>query len=333
MNTAISVLVVEDNALNRKVAVSLLEKLGVQVETARTGEEAVAAVKAKNFELVLMDIELPGMGGLAAAREIRAWEAEHAAQGNRRADMMIVAITAHQGQDVRKQCLDVGMDEVISKPLRAEDLEDLINRRQSGLRKSSEANADVVSDCHCREEERRSSIERFGNAEKDSQESAAPQGSAPGKGRDVALDLRQVVVFRLCQETYAIDIDYLKRIVWAGDITPVPGVPSHILGVVNLRGDIIAVVDLGQLLGLKGRAARVAKPSLLVTHNKGIEVAFWVDSVDDVIELPSRSIDPPLITLEREYAGFVDGEAKVGEALIAVLNYERIMASDKMRLK
>jgi purine-binding chemotaxis protein CheW len=305
----------------------------VQVETARTGEEAVAAVRAKNFELVLMDIELPGMGGLAAAREIRRWEAESAGQGISRAKMMIVATTAHQGQDVRRECLDVGMDEVVSKPLRAEDLQNLINRRQSGSRENPDANADGAPDSTRTGRNSRARIERFGTAEKCPRVSASPDDPATSGGREMATGLRQMVVFSLSREKYAIAIDYLKRIVWAGDITPVPGVPPYLLGVVNLRGDIISVVDLGQLLGLKARAASASKPSLLVTHNKGIEVAFLVDSVDDVIDLPSRSIDPPLITLEREYAGFLEGEAKVGEALIAILNYQRIMASDKMRLK
>lgn len=333
MDAAISVLVVEDNALNRKVAVSLLEKLGVRAETARTGEEAVAAVKAKDFDLVLMDIELPGMGGLAATREIRRWQAEKAARGMRRGNIMIVATTAHQGQDVRKQCLDVGMDEVVVKPLRAEDLQDLVSRRQSGARESSLAAARDAPGGSRAEGDSSAGSEKSEGDERPSQVSAGSDNSALNTGREAAMDLRQMVVFSLCNEKYAIDINHLKRIVWAGAITPVPGVPSHILGIVNLRGDLVSVVDLGQLLGLKTRAPTGSKPSLLVTHNKGIDVGFLVDSVDDVIELPSRSIDPPLITLEREYAGFLEGEAKFGEALIAILNYERIMASDKMRLK
>jgi chemotaxis signal transduction protein/DNA-binding NarL/FixJ family response regulator len=333
MEAAISVLVVEDNALNRKVAVSLLEKLGVRAETARTGEEAVAAVRAKNFELVLMDIELPGMGGLAATSEIRRWQAENAGQGIQRDPIMIVATTAHQGQDVRGQCLDAGMDEVVSKPLRVEDLENLIGRRQSGSRKSSLSAAGDAPAGSRAGADSPAGIERVGSDESSPRVTCGSENSAVSTGREVVMDLRQMVVFSLSKEKYAIDINYLKRIVWAGAITPVPGVPSDILGIVNLRGDIVAVVDLSQLLGLKTRASTTSKPSLLVTHNKGIDVAFLVDSVDNVIDLPSRSIDPPLITLEREYAGFLEGEAKVGEALIAILNYERIMASDKMRLK
>jgi purine-binding chemotaxis protein CheW len=155
--------------------------------------------------------------------------------------------------------------------------------------------------------------------------------AGPGVGRNESSDtLRQLLVFSLGKEKYAMDVRVLKRIVWVGDITPVPGVPKHILGIINLQGDIVSVVDLKQLLGLQTQKA--PRPCIMVTSAGGMDVGFMVDSADDLIDLPSRSIDLPLITVEREYAEFLEGEARVHETLVAILDYERIMGSEGMRL-
>jgi two-component system, sensor histidine kinase and response regulator len=107
------VLLVEDNATNQLVAVSLLERAGHTVETARNGKEALARLEQRCFDVVLMDIQMPEMDGFEATARIRECEQ---ATGRR---VPIVAMTAHAMKGDRERCLAAGMDGYISKPIQA----------------------------------------------------------------------------------------------------------------------------------------------------------------------------------------------------------------------
>jgi signal transduction histidine kinase/CheY-like chemotaxis protein len=106
------VLVAEDNAVNTKLAVMLLERFGCRVHTAANGLEALASLARGPVDLVLMDCEMPEMDGLAATREIRRRE------GNR-AHTPIIAMTANAMDSDRTRCLEAGMDDYLAKPVRA----------------------------------------------------------------------------------------------------------------------------------------------------------------------------------------------------------------------
>jgi signal transduction histidine kinase/CheY-like chemotaxis protein len=101
------VLVVEDNAVNRRVAVGLLQKLGYAVDAVTNGREAVERVAAAEYSLVLMDCQMPVMDGFDATREIR----------KRGCQIPIVALTARAMRDDEQQCLDAGMNDYLSKPI------------------------------------------------------------------------------------------------------------------------------------------------------------------------------------------------------------------------
>ena len=120
------ILVVEDNPVNRKLAQKLLEKSGHQVHLAANGEEACEAIRLHEFELVLMDLQMPVMGGLEATRKIRASEL-----GTGR-HTPIVAMTAHAAAQDQRQCEEAGMDGYVSKPIRAEFLRSEIERVTGG---------------------------------------------------------------------------------------------------------------------------------------------------------------------------------------------------------
>lgn len=105
-----SLLLVEDNAINRKVAIELLARLGCDVVCAENGHDALAMVAVQRVHLIFMDIQLPDMDGLEVTRQLRA-------QGGWLADVPIVAMTAGGAEDDRQRCLQAGMDDYITKPL------------------------------------------------------------------------------------------------------------------------------------------------------------------------------------------------------------------------
>jgi PAS domain S-box-containing protein len=110
------ILVAEDNPMNQKLIVLLLEKRGYRAIAVRTGAAVLQAVRNQNFDLVLMDVEMPGINGLDATRAIRQMEAS----GTRH--LPIAAMTAHAMRGDRERCLEAGMDAYISKPIQASDL-------------------------------------------------------------------------------------------------------------------------------------------------------------------------------------------------------------------
>lgn len=108
-----NILLAEDNEVNQKVAIKILEKYNHLVTVVENGFEAFKAVQKNRFDVVLMDVQMPVMGGFEATREIRQWEKE---QGLSRTP--IIALTAHAMLGDREKCIQAQMDEYLSKPLK-----------------------------------------------------------------------------------------------------------------------------------------------------------------------------------------------------------------------
>jgi CheY-like chemotaxis protein len=106
-------MVVDDDPLNREVALALLQPLFATVEWAGDGEAAVRLAADNAYGLILMDLQMPGVGGLAATRQIRALPG--------REKVAIVAFTANAFAEDRAACLDAGMDGFLAKPVGADN--------------------------------------------------------------------------------------------------------------------------------------------------------------------------------------------------------------------
>jgi PAS domain S-box-containing protein len=115
------VLVAEDNPVNRKVAVRILEKLGCLVDVAVNGRHAVEMATCFSYEAIFMDCGMPEMDGYTATREIRLRQSEPSRVPPAR--VPIVATTAHAIAGAREECLEAGMDDYIAKPIQSADLE------------------------------------------------------------------------------------------------------------------------------------------------------------------------------------------------------------------
>jgi CheY-like chemotaxis protein/HPt (histidine-containing phosphotransfer) domain-containing protein len=122
-NTHRRVLVVDDNEINQFVAVEELQQVGYATEVANNGAEALEKIKNGRFNAVLMDCQMPVMDGYTAVRELRAWEAL-----NKKKRMLVIALTAHAMAGERDKVIEAGMDDYLSKPLRANALEKMLRR-------------------------------------------------------------------------------------------------------------------------------------------------------------------------------------------------------------
>jgi CheY-like chemotaxis protein len=121
------VLLAEDNLINQRLAVRALEKHGHVVSVARDGVEALEILERETVDLVLMDVQMPRMGGLDATRMIR----EREKSGSRR--LPIVALTAHALAKDKELCLDAGMDAYLAKPFQIQQLLEVVNRFAASL--------------------------------------------------------------------------------------------------------------------------------------------------------------------------------------------------------
>ena len=119
--TKMNILLAEDNVVNQRVAIRILEKAGFHVRLAINGVEALQAIREAEFDVILMDVQMPEMGGFEATARIRD---EHLGG----AHIPIVAMTAHAMTGDRERCLAAGMDDYISKPLRASALIELVEK-------------------------------------------------------------------------------------------------------------------------------------------------------------------------------------------------------------
>ena len=117
------ILLVEDSEMNKRLASVYLNKMGYHVETANDGKEAIDMLAKKNFDLVLMDVQMPIMNGIQATKIIRSGE-----DPNINHKVPIIAITANAMSQDRKKCMNAGMNDYLSKPFKPEDLQSMLEK-------------------------------------------------------------------------------------------------------------------------------------------------------------------------------------------------------------
>jgi len=135
-----------------------------------------------------------------------------------------------------------------------------------------------------------------------------------------------LVCFRIGKETYGVDISTVREIVRVEEITRVPGTPAFMLGVVNLRGRILSVVDLGHHLSLTPSTV-TGSSRILVTQLDGVMVGFLVDAATEVAKISADQVEPPPAFTGSIEVEYLEGVAKSRNELIIILNLNKVLGS------
>ncbi|MDD4836324.1 MAG: chemotaxis protein CheW [Dethiosulfovibrio sp.] len=136
----------------------------------------------------------------------------------------------------------------------------------------------------------------------------------------------EFVTFRLGKETYGISSDLVGEVFPAKDVTPLPGVPNFILGIVNVRGKIVSVNDLRAILDLPDSPE--SEHFILVLRSKSMEIGLWVEPPVDVMTTPPRSLDPPIPSSSGAIE-YISGICKD----VVILNGDRLLSAPSLVVK
>jgi purine-binding chemotaxis protein CheW len=139
---------------------------------------------------------------------------------------------------------------------------------------------------------------------------------------------RNIVIFRLNRTLFALDIQNVQEIVQQSDIVSVPGAPPFILGIVNLRGRIMAVVDTKRLLGIGETSTD--KVLVMVTQIGEHLVGFTVDEVEQVTRVASDAIEPVSDLVSPEEARRLEGILKLDGKLVLLLDANRLLDEETL---
>lgn len=150
---------------------------------------------------------------------------------------------------------------------------------------------------------------------------------AQAEREEEAAETKRLLLFKLGEETYALDVEDVREIASGLVVTPIPCVPAHVLGVINVRGEILSVIDLAGVLGVGLGSSQVAEEgeSGIIVRSGDVASVLVVDEIGDIIEVPASSVEPPLAALDRAHAETVSGTVYWHDSLIAVVNLERVL--------
>ena len=169
------VLLCDDNVVNQKVALRLLQQMGYRADVAANGHEALAALDRQSYDLIFMDVMMPEMDGLDATRLIRERQKQPAQFPKYKSPMIIVAMTASAMQGDREKCLSAGMDDYVAKPVRLQDVRTIVER-WAGEATRAEPTATAAS----------------GSQQKDSPVPVVPPATPP---EDASVDMSRLLDF------------------------------------------------------------------------------------------------------------------------------------------
>lgn len=144
------------------------------------------------------------------------------------------------------------------------------------------------------------------------------------------IDEIKVIVFRLKDEEYGVEVNQVKSIERLEHITRVPRTPHFIKGVINMRGIVTPIVDLRRRFGIEEAEYNEATRVIIVAVDE-IEVGLIVDSANDVIDIPINAIEPPPEVVGGIEAVYLRGVAKLDRRLLILLNLDKVLNTDEIK--
>ncbi len=141
-----------------------------------------------------------------------------------------------------------------------------------------------------------------------------------------ATDRLALLLFRIGEEWYAVKVSDVREIFQEYDLTPVPCVPQHILGVINVRGEILSVTDPARLMGIGSIEGEgdVPPPAIVIIHDD-VASAAVVDEIGDIAEVSIGSIEPPVSIIDRAQGEFIAGSVYVDGSMIGLIHVEHML--------
>jgi len=151
-----------------------------------------------------------------------------------------------------------------------------------------------------------------------------------GGEKERSSDFVRVLAFSLGEENYCLRIEEAKEAVNLSPITRVPNTPDFVLGVINLRGEVIPLIDLRYFLSL-APSEKKGTGAVIVTDAIGESVGILVDGINGTLKIEEDAIQPPLATIKGKVAEYTKGQAEIDEQILVLLDFEKILSCDEIK--
>ncbi len=138
----------------------------------------------------------------------------------------------------------------------------------------------------------------------------------------------QCVTFTLADETYAINVMGVQEVLRVTEIAPVPGAPSYVLGIINLRGNVVAVIDARNRFGLMPEDMTESTRIVIIEANENV-IGILVDSVAEVVELDASEIEPAPNVGNDESSRYIKGVAHRDNELIILVDLDKLLSEEE----
>lgn len=135
------------------------------------------------------------------------------------------------------------------------------------------------------------------------------------------------IIFRLAHEWYGVEISKVKEVLRAGKITYLPSSPDHIVGIMNFRGNILSITNLKTIFNIPHEEP-TEKTRIIAIESRNLATGLLVDEVVDSIEVPLSKLEPALLTIPAEGAKFINGQCRVENKLVTLINVEKVLGQE-----
>ena len=150
---------------------------------------------------------------------------------------------------------------------------------------------------------------------------------AQDESSDLKKNSMRVLAFSLGGENYCAEIHQIRSVVRVESITRIPNAPDFVIGVTNLRGQILPVIDIRSFFGL-AQKKRTEKSRVIVSDVTGSSIGILVDDVKQAMEIDEAAIQPPLATVSEKLATYTKGQFQMQDAIIIILDLEKVLRSE-----